>query len=43
MNYSFETAFCNNETRNFLFLVEESILGFLSDPKGLKKHSFTPF
>ena len=35
MNYSFETAFCNNDTRNFLFLVEDTIIGFLNDSEGL--------
>lgn len=35
MNYSFETAFCNNATRNFLFLAEEALINFVNNPKGL--------
>lgn len=35
MNYSFETAFCNDDTRNFLFLAEEALIYFLNNSKGL--------
>lgn len=35
MNHSFETAFCNHDTRNFLFVAENSIINFLNNSKGL--------